>query len=356
MDLSAIILKVGTEMETITLHGVRGWNGWRYFISTMDETASLLPREFDEHEYQQQSEIVDSWEAALRLLDRYPWFRLTPLAVHLRFRERIWAAVQSRLQRDGAEPPFPKQVERWRDICAESPTLEAALKTIRSQMAAHAEERITDWDLVIDRAMGALLGLAVGDALGTTLEFADRDTCPHHSEMTGGGPFRLEPGEWTDDTAMALALADSLLARRKLDPLDLMTRFVTWWKEGEYSCTGRCFDIGITTRHALAQFCRTGDPYAGATDENTGGNGSLMRLAPVVLFNLDDKDLAVEMTRSQSLTTHGAPQAVEACAYFAEILWEAIKGRQQDGPRAAHMEWPSSHSFHCRWGVARQDT
>ncbi len=116
-----------------------------------------------------------------------------------------------------------------------------------------------------DRARGALLGLAVGDALGTTLEFTERDQKPHHTEMTGGGPFGLEPGQWTDDTSMALALADSLIERRGFDPRDLMTRFVAWRKKGDYSCTGTCFDIGITTQRALTTFQRTGEPFAGST-------------------------------------------------------------------------------------------
>ena len=70
---------------------------------------------------------------------------------------------------------------------------------------------------VRDRALGAFLGLAVGDALGTTLEFKRRDTYEHLTEMVGGGPFRLAPGQWTDDTSMALCLAESLLARGGFD-------------------------------------------------------------------------------------------------------------------------------------------
>ena len=106
----------------------------------------------------------------------------------------------------------------------------------------------------LDRARGALLGLAVGDALGTTLEFSRRDAQPLHTEMTGGGPFRLAPGVWTDDTAMALCLADSLVAQGDLDPADLMDRFVRWWRLGENSATGHCFDIGVTTAKALRRY------------------------------------------------------------------------------------------------------
>lgn len=176
----------------------------------------------------------------------------------------------------------------------------------------------------IDRARGALLGLAVGDALGTTLEFTRRDTKPLHTEMLGGGPFGLRPGQWTDDTAMALALADSLVSCSGFNPNDLATRFVRWWQHGAYSCTGTCFDIGITTREALARFVRTGDPYAGSTAPDTAGNGSLMRLAPVALFALHDAAQADQLARDQSRITHAAPQAIEACAYFVQLLREAI--------------------------------
>ena len=105
-----------------------------------------------------------------------------------------------------------------------------------------------------------ILGLAIGDAVGTTLEFRSRDAQPRLEDMTGGGPFALPPGAWTDDTAMALALADSLAATGTLDGRDLMDRFTRWWRDGAYSCTGACFDIGNATRAALDRYMRTGDP------------------------------------------------------------------------------------------------
>ena len=181
-------------------------------------------------------------------------------------------------------------------------------------------------DAVRDRGRGALLGLAVGDALGATLEFQTRDSRPLHTEMIGGGPFGLAPGQWTDDTAMALALADSLIACGGLDGCDLMGRFLSWWREGSYSSTGSCFDIGITTRQALSRFERTGDPFAGSTSPRTAGNGSLMRLAPAALFALQNAALADRIARDQSRTTHGAPEAVDACGYFVELLRTAILG------------------------------
>ena len=127
----------------------------------------------------------------------------------------------------------------------------------------------------IDRARGALLGLAVGDAVGTTLEFSPKDPLATVSDMVGGGLFCLRAGEWTDDTSMAIALATSLLACGGLDELDLMQRFRVWVEQWEYSHNGRCFDIGIATRAALQAFRRTGNPIAGSSDPGTAGNGSL---------------------------------------------------------------------------------
>ncbi len=179
---------------------------------------------------------------------------------------------------------------------------------------------------VLDRARGALLGLAVGDALGTTIEFKPRDTYPKQTEMTGGGPFNLEPGQWTDDTSMALALADSLIAHPNFDAVGLMDRFVQWSTQGVYSCTGKCFDIGITTRAALARYRKDRNPLAGATAEDSAGNGSLMRLSPVALVALHEPDEVRRIAAEQSRTTHGAPQAVEACIWFADLLRRAILG------------------------------
>lgn len=177
-----------------------------------------------------------------------------------------------------------------------------------------------------DRARGALIGMAVGDALGTTLEFTRRDEEPHHTEMTGGGPFRLAPGVWTDDTSMALCLGDNLLANGRLEPRDLMHRFVRWWREGENSVTGSCFDIGNTTRAALERFERTGDPLAGDPAAYAAGNGSLMRLAPVAMFYCDDRIAAGQAARLQSQTTHAAPECLEACDAFARLLVDAFQG------------------------------
>ena len=199
---------------------------------------------------------------------------------------------------------------------------------------------MTEQDRTRDRAVGTLLGLALGDAIGTTLEFRERDEHPPVTDMVGGGPFRLEPGQWTDDTSMALCLADSLIAKDGLDQTDLMQRFCRWWRNGENSCTGECFDIGTTTHQALSRFQRTGDPIAGSTDPRSAGNGSLMRLAPVVIYWHSDRAQALEAARAQSVTTHGTRAAVEACAFFAGLLVDAIHGQPKPTLLAARS-WPA---------------
>jgi ADP-ribosylglycohydrolase len=129
------------------------------------------------------------------------------------------------------------------------------------------------------RARGALLGLAVGNAIGTTVEFKPRGSFKPLTDMVGGGPFGLEPGQFTDDTSMALCLAASLIDNG-FDLADQMARYTRWANEGYMSSNGRCFDIGIATRAALQRFQRNGDPLAGSTDPYSAGNGCLMRLAP----------------------------------------------------------------------------
>lgn len=177
-----------------------------------------------------------------------------------------------------------------------------------------------------DRFRGCLLGLATGDALGTTLEFKPPGSFEPIDDMVGGGPFGLKPGQWTDDTSMALCLATSLLECGGFDPTDQMQRYVRWWREGYMSSTGECFDIGVTTSGALSRFMQTGDPYAGSENPSSAGNGSLMRLAPVPMYFSDDASRAIATSADSSRVTHGAREAVDACRYFAGLLVGALRG------------------------------
>jgi len=148
--------------------------------------------------------------------------------------------------------------------------------------------------------------------------------------MVGGGPFRLEPGQWTDDTSMALCLAESLVACRGFDPVDQLRRYVRWYRQGHNSSTGTLFDIGRTTRAALHLFEETGDPFPGLTDLDSAGNGSIMRLAPVPLAYAREMEGAVELSGESSRTTHATLVAVDACRFFGRTIAAAACGESKD--------------------------
>jgi ADP-ribosyl-[dinitrogen reductase] hydrolase len=122
-----------------------------------------------------------------------------------------------------------------------------------------------------DRYRGALLGLATGDALGTTLEFRPPGTFDAIDDVVGGGPFRLPAGAWTDDTSMALCLAESLVERGGFDPVDQLRRYLRWWRDGHLSSTGTCFDVGATTVHSTGR--RAGSASATSSTGTTGPAG-----------------------------------------------------------------------------------
>ena len=180
------------------------------------------------------------------------------------------------------------------------------------------------------RYQGCLMGLAAGDAVGTTVEFRKPGSFPPVTDMAGGGPFRLRPGEWTDDTSMALCLADSMIACGGFDAGDQMDRYLRWRDEGYLSSNGRCFDIGITVSDALDRYRETGEPFAGSTDPYSAGNGSLMRLAPVPLFFASDPEFAIHMSGESSRTTHGAVTCVDSCRYFGGLIVGALQGEAKE--------------------------
>lgn len=179
------------------------------------------------------------------------------------------------------------------------------------------------------RFQGSLVGLAIGDALGTTLEFLPKGTFTPINTLVGGGPFNLKPGQWTDDTSMALCLAESLIECNGFDANDQMTRYLKWWKHGHLSSTGKCFDIGKTTKDALSRFVENDDPYSGSIELISAGNGSLMRLAPVVLYFYPSELDAIHYAGESSRTTHGAPEAIECCQLLASVLVKAINGKEK---------------------------
>jgi ADP-ribosyl-[dinitrogen reductase] hydrolase len=163
--------------------------------------------------------------------------------------------------------------------------------------------------------------------------------------MVGGGPFNLLPGQWTDDTSMALCLAASLAGTGTFDVLDQMERYCRWSNNGYMSSTGDCFDIGATVRSALIRYQNSLDPFSGSTDPHSAGNGCIMRLAPVPMFFANDHDAAVHYSAESSRTTHGSQECVDACRLFGSILVRALAGAEKDellfNNSHLHLEAPS---------------
>jgi ADP-ribosyl-[dinitrogen reductase] hydrolase len=164
----------------------------------------------------------------------------------------------------------------------------------------------------------------VGDALGASIEFMSPGSFEPVTGMRGGGAFKLKPGQWTDDTSLALCLAESLVECKSFDAADQMKRYLRWYDQGYMSSTGFCFDIGGTTAHALNKFRDTGNPSIGPVNSLSAGNGSIMRLAAVPLFYSDDPEKAVYYSGESSRTTHGSELAVDACRYMGGIIAGAI--------------------------------
>lgn len=180
-----------------------------------------------------------------------------------------------------------------------------------------------------DAAIGALVGLAVGDAVGTTLEFTTPGTFEPITDMLGGGPFGLRPGQFTDDTSMAMCLAESILDVAGLDPADQLRRYLVWWREGYWSSTGACFDIGGATADALRGFEQTG-ALTPPLDQERAANGSLMRLAAVPIRWHVDLAEAAERSAESSRTTHPAGRPVDACRLMGAMLAALIRGSGWD--------------------------
>ena len=193
-----------------------------------------------------------------------------------------------------------------------------------------------------DRHRGCLLGLACGDAVGTSVEFMPRGTFEPVTDMRGGGPFGLKAGEWTDDTSMALCLATSLIHQRGFDPVDQMNRYCNWRNVGYMSSNGRCFDIGITVATALDRYLRTRDPFAGDPDPKTAGNGALMRLAPVPMYFRASAQDVVRFCGECTRITHAAQEAMECSKLFGLQLRAALLGASRGDILATAVPEPLS--------------
>ncbi len=179
-------------------------------------------------------------------------------------------------------------------------------------------------DPFLDRSIGALLGLAIGDALGAPFEGRGRDSYARVSDYASGGVHGIARGAWTDDTAMAICLAESLLAEGRVDEPDLLARFLRWYRHGENSATGLAIGISEKTRATLEMFERSGRIDAAAGVENAG-NGAIMRLAPIAIYFRESPADARRSAVRQARATHTAEPVLQAADLFAELLGSGLR-------------------------------
>ncbi|NBT89004.1 MAG: hypothetical protein EBT51_12020, partial [Flavobacteriaceae bacterium] len=192
------------------------------------------------------------------------------------------------------------------------------------------EKPMSYWDEyaspIHDRIAGGFVGLAIGDALGAPVEFCRRNTFETVTGYREGGKFNLPAGAWTDDTAMAICLAKSLIEQNALDQTDLLNRFCRWAEHGENTSTGVCVGIGQNTLRVLGDYRRTGSLEAKPFGAKNDGNGSLMRLFPAIAAAYPNKDLALSISKQQSKVTHASTIAEDSCAYAADLIFELLSG------------------------------
>ena len=177
-----------------------------------------------------------------------------------------------------------------------------------------------------ERFLGTLLGLAVGDAVSAATQFRRPGSFAPVADLIGGGPFGLPPGGWSDDTAMALCLAESLLEREGFDPADQVERYRRWQREGYLSATGRCLGITAATTRALAAAQWRRQPFSGSHDPRQLDPEPLSRVAPVAMFFFATPEEAACMAGEAARTTSQANTVLAACRDLARMLALALSG------------------------------
>jgi len=180
-----------------------------------------------------------------------------------------------------------------------------------------------------ERFQGALVGLAVGDALAAHTQFRKPGTFAAVGDLLGGGPFDQPRGAWTDDTAMALLLAESLLEREGFDAHDQVQRFVRWQREGYGSATGQCVGISANVARSLATALYKRQPFAGSHDPDQQDKDPLSRIAPVVMYFLADVTTAVAKAAEAARLTAQAPMVLDCVRLLASMVHQALSGRDK---------------------------
>ena len=184
--------------------------------------------------------------------------------------------------------------------------------------------------------LGAIIGHAVGDAMGIPTEFSKREELLKNPvlEMIDSPDLGLPAGSWSDDTAMEIATIDSFIHKKYFDYKDIMDRWVKWINESEYTSTGVTFDIGRTCLKAIKKYCNGSAPLqCGSTSINENGNGSLMRILPVALYaytrNLDDISIQ-RLTDEMSSLTHAHEVSRLGCYIYVQFVICLLKEYEKE--------------------------
>lgn len=188
---------------------------------------------------------------------------------------------------------------------------------------------------IIDKYQGAFIGLAIGDTLGMSVEFEDPKDFEPLTEPIAGGTFDLPLGYWTDDTSMALCLADSLLEKGGYDSFDVMDKYWVWWSDGYRSSTGACFDIGNQTVACLEEYKSGGKAVIPKNKDRTfdAGNGSVMRLAPLIIASHsagNSLEETMELSRISGRETHYSFMAEASTALFGAMIFNAFEAKEKE--------------------------
>ncbi len=182
----------------------------------------------------------------------------------------------------------------------------------------------------LQKVKAVMIGHAVGDALGVPVEFASREELDNAPiiDMEGNGTYPVPKGSWSDDTSMSIALLDSLI--NGINYKDIMQKFLEWLNFAKYTPTNIVFDVGNTTSKSILLYAINKVPAleCGQKSEYDNGNGSIMRIHPVVLY-LYDKDMPleekIEIIHNVSALTHAHIRSKIACGIYAFVLWEILK-------------------------------
>jgi len=186
-------------------------------------------------------------------------------------------------------------------------------------------------NLCAKKVKAALFGVAVGDALGVPVEFRSRQEVSENpvKDMIGYGTYNLPAGTWSDDSSLTFCLAEALTQDFDLNTIG--QNFVKWYRNNFWTARGNVFDIGIATRQAITRLER-GDQteFAGSSDEFSNGNGSLMRILPLLFYLLDKPiDERFNLTKQVSAITHGHIRSAISCFYYLEFARQILEGKDK---------------------------